>query len=122
VRRGAEHALEETDATMNALQRDISRLEEENEVMVHQIVGLTKGLHEVKDSEEEARMMRRQHVQMFREFSARLMEASRCLGIEGLTLPFALEDDGAILRFFGQLSDKLAEAASRVTELLDAEC
>jgi hypothetical protein len=34
ARRGAERALEETDATMNALQRDISRLEGENKVMV----------------------------------------------------------------------------------------
>jgi hypothetical protein len=34
VGRGAECALEETDAMMNALQRDISRLKEENEVMV----------------------------------------------------------------------------------------
>jgi hypothetical protein len=37
-------------------------------------------------------------------------------------LPSALEDNGAILRFFGQLSDKLAEAATRVMELIDAEC
>jgi hypothetical protein len=53
-------------------------------VMVQQIVGLTKGLQEAKDSEEEARMLHRQRVQMFRGFSARLMEATRCLGIEGL--------------------------------------
>jgi chromosome segregation ATPase len=57
VRRGAERALEETEAMMNALQRDISRLEEENEVMVQQIMDLTKGLQEAKDSEEEARML-----------------------------------------------------------------
>jgi hypothetical protein len=44
VRWGAERALEETDTMMNALQRDISWLEGENEVMVQQIVGLTKGL------------------------------------------------------------------------------
>jgi hypothetical protein len=50
------------------------------------------------------------------------MEATRRLGIEGLVLPSALEDDGAILHFFGQLSDKLAEAATRVMELIDAEC
>jgi chromosome segregation ATPase len=54
VRRGAERALEETDAMMSTLQCDISRLEEENEVMVQQIVDLTKGLQEAKDSEEEA--------------------------------------------------------------------
>jgi septal ring factor EnvC (AmiA/AmiB activator) len=81
ARQGAERALEETDATMNALQRDISRLEGENKVMVQQIMGLTKGLQEAKDSEEEARMLRRQRVQMFRGFSACLMEATRCLGI-----------------------------------------
>jgi predicted RNase H-like nuclease (RuvC/YqgF family) len=59
VRRGTERALEETDATMNALQRDTSRLEEENEVMVQQIVGLTKELQEARDSEEEAWLLRR---------------------------------------------------------------
>jgi chromosome segregation ATPase len=106
VRRGAERALEETDATMNALQRDTSRLEEENEVMVKQIVGLTKELQEARDSKEEAWLLRRQRVQMFREVSARVMETTRRLGIEGLILPPALEDDGVILRFFCQLSDK----------------
>jgi hypothetical protein len=100
---------------MNALQRDILWLEE-------QIVDLTKGLQEAKDSEEEAQMLHRQCMQMFCGFSARLMEATRCLGIEGLVLPSALEDDGAILCFFGQLSDKLAEAATKVRELIDAEC
>jgi hypothetical protein len=59
VRRGAERVLEEIDATMNALQRDTSRLEEENEVMVQQIVGLTKELQEARDSEEEARLLQR---------------------------------------------------------------
>jgi hypothetical protein len=114
--------LEETDATMNVLQRDISRLKEENAVMVQQIVDLTKGLQEAKDSEEEARMLRRQHVQMFRGFSSRLMEATRRLGIDGPHLPSAPEDDGSILHFFGQLSDKLAEATTKVMELIDAEC
>jgi hypothetical protein len=51
--------------------------------MVHQIVGLTKGLQEAKDSGEEARMLRRQRVQMFRGFSAHLMEVTRRLGIKG---------------------------------------
>jgi hypothetical protein len=50
------------------------------------------------------------------------MEATHRLGIDGLHLPSALEDDGSILHFFGQLSDKLAEAATKVTELIDAEC
>jgi hypothetical protein len=93
--------LEETDAMMNMLQLDISLLEEENEAMVQQIMGLTKGLQEAKDSEEEARMLRRQRVQMFCGFSVRLMEATRCLGIKGLVLPSMPKDDGAILRFFG---------------------
>jgi hypothetical protein len=44
---------------MNALQRDTSRLKEENKVMVQLIVGLTKGVQEAKDSEEEARLLRR---------------------------------------------------------------
>jgi hypothetical protein len=83
---------------------------------------LTKGLQEAKDSEEEAHMLRRQCVQMFRGFSARLMEVTRRLGINGSHLPSAPEDDGSILHFFGQLSDKLAEAATKVTELIDAEC
>jgi hypothetical protein len=34
----------------------------------------------------------------------------------------APEDDGAILRFFYQLSNKLVEAAARVTEIIDTEC
>jgi hypothetical protein len=59
---------------------------------------------------------------MFREVFARVMEAARRLGIEGLNLPPAPEDDGAILRFFCQLSGKLVEAAMRVTELIDAKC
>jgi hypothetical protein len=85
-------------------------------------VDLTKGLQEAKDSKEEARMLRRQRMQMFHGFSARLTEATRRLGIDGLHLPSAPEDDGLILHFFGQLRDKLAEAAAKVTELIDAEC
>jgi chromosome segregation ATPase len=34
VRRGAEHALEEADVTIDTLRRDVLRLEEENVVMV----------------------------------------------------------------------------------------
>jgi hypothetical protein len=114
--------LEETDAMMKALQRETSRIEEENEVTVQQIVGLTKELQEARDSEEETGLLRRQRVQMFREVSSHIMEAARRLGIKGLILPPALEDDGAILRFFCQLSDKLVEAALRVMELIDTEC
>jgi hypothetical protein len=39
-------------------------------------------------------MLRRQRVQMFRGFSARLMEAVHRLGIDGLNLPTIPEDDG----------------------------
>jgi hypothetical protein len=122
VHRGTERALEETDATMNALQRDISRLEEENTVMVQQIMVLTKGLQEAKDSEEEARMLHRQRMQMFHGFSARLMEATRRLGIDRLHLPSVPEDDRSIIHFFGQLSDKLAEGVTKVMELINAKC
>jgi hypothetical protein len=50
------------------------------------------------------------------------MEVAWRLGIEGLILPAAPKDDVAILRFFCQLSDKLVEAAAKVTELIDIEC
>jgi hypothetical protein len=50
------------------------------------------------------------------------MEAARRLGIEGLVFPSAPKDDGVILHFVCQLSDKLAEATTRVTELIDTEC
>jgi hypothetical protein len=59
---GAERALEHTDATMNTLQRETSRIEEENDVMVQRIMGLTKEPQETRDSEEEARLLRRQWV------------------------------------------------------------
>jgi hypothetical protein len=41
VRRGAERALAEADATINSLRRDAQRLEEENSVMVQQIVEIS---------------------------------------------------------------------------------
>jgi hypothetical protein len=44
VRRGAEHALAEADATINSLRRDAQRLEEENSVMVQQIVEISQEL------------------------------------------------------------------------------
>jgi hypothetical protein len=67
-------------------------------------------------------MLRRQRVQMFRGFSARIMEAVNRLGIEGLTLPTIPEDDRSILHFFSQLAEKLVEASAKVSELIDAEC
>jgi hypothetical protein len=51
--------LEDTDAMMHVLQRETSRIEEENEVMVQQIMGLTKELQESRDFEEEAWLLRR---------------------------------------------------------------
>jgi hypothetical protein len=47
VRRGAERAeraLVEADATIDTFRRDVSRIEEENMVMVLQIVELSRGL------------------------------------------------------------------------------
>jgi hypothetical protein len=61
-------------------------------------------------------------MQMFRGFSARLMEAAHRLGIDGLNLPTIPEDDGSILHFFRQLADKLADTSAKVTELIDIEC
>jgi hypothetical protein len=66
VRRGAERALAEADATINMLRRDTLRLEEVNMVMVQQIVEISRELQEARDSKAEARMLRRQRVQMFR--------------------------------------------------------
>jgi hypothetical protein len=85
-------------------------------------VEISRELQEARDSEAEARMLRRQRVQMFRGFSARIMEAANRLGIEGLNLPTIPEDDGSILHFFSQLAEKLADASAKVLELVDAEC
>jgi hypothetical protein len=107
---------------INTLRRDVLRLEEENMVMVQQIMEISQELQEARDSEAEACMLHRQHVQMFRWFSARIMEAVNRLGIEGLNLPTIPEDDGSILHFFSQLAEKLAEALAKLSELVDAEC
>jgi hypothetical protein len=120
VRRGTEHALAEADATIDMLRRDALRVEEENAMMVLQIVELTRELQEARDSE--ARMLRRQCVQMFRGFSACLVETIHRLGIDGLNLPTIPKDDGSILHFFSQLAKKLVDASAKVTELVDAEC
>jgi hypothetical protein len=90
--------------------------------MVLQIVELSRELQEARDPEAEARMLRRQHVQMFCGFSARLMEVTHRLGIDGLNLPTIPEDDGSILHFFSQLANKLADASAKVMELIDTEC
>jgi septal ring factor EnvC (AmiA/AmiB activator) len=122
VRRGAERALADADAMIDTLRLDISRIEEENAAMVQQIVEIYRELQESRDSEAEARMLRRQRVQMFRGFSARIIEAANRLGIEGLNLPTIPEDDGSILHFFSELAEKLADASAKVLELVDAEC
>jgi chromosome segregation ATPase len=62
VRRGAERALAEADATIRTLQGNMGRLEEENSTMVQQIVEISRELQEAKDSKAEARMLRRQRV------------------------------------------------------------
>jgi hypothetical protein len=114
--------LAEADATINSLQRDAQRLEEENSVMVQQIVETSRELQEARDSEDEARMLHRQRVQMFRGFSARIMEAAHRLGIHGLNLPTVPEDDGSIILFLSQLAEQLDDASAKVLELVDAEC
>jgi Mg2+ and Co2+ transporter CorA len=92
--------LAEADATIDTLWLDVSRIKEENAAMVQQIVEISRELQEARDSEAEAHMLHRQHVQMFRGFSARIMEAANRLGIDGLNLPLIPEDDGSILHFF----------------------
>jgi hypothetical protein len=67
-------------------------------------------------------MLHRQRVQMFREFSARIMEAAHRLGIHGLNLPTVPEDDGSIILFFSQLAEQLDDASAKVLELVDTEC
>jgi hypothetical protein len=122
VRRGAEHALAEADATINSLRRDKPRLEEENSAMGQQVVEISRELQEARDSEAEARMLCRQRVQMFHGFSARIMAAAHHLGIHGLNLPTVPEDDGSIMLFFSQLAEQLDGASAKVLELIDAEC
>jgi hypothetical protein len=122
VRRGAERALAEADATIASLRRDVQRLEEENSAMALQVVEVSRELQEARDSEAEARVLRRQRVQMFRGFSARVMAAAHRLGIHGLNLPTVPEDDGSIMLFFSQLAEELDGASAKVLELIDAEC
>jgi septal ring factor EnvC (AmiA/AmiB activator) len=59
LRRGIERALAEADAMIDTLQRDVSRLEEENAAMVRQIMELSRELQEARDPEAEAHMLRR---------------------------------------------------------------
>jgi hypothetical protein len=89
--------------------------------MVQQVVEISRELQEARDSEAEARMLRRQRVQMFRGFSARIMAAAHHLGIHGLNLPTIPEDDGSIMLFFSQLAEQLDGASAKVLELIDAE-
>jgi acetolactate synthase regulatory subunit len=122
VRRGAERALAEADATITLLRRDVQRLEEENSASVLQVVEISRELQEARDSEAKARVLRRQRVQMFRGFSARVMAAAHRLGIHRLNLPTVPEDDGSIMLFFSQLAEQLDGASAKVLELIDAEC
>jgi hypothetical protein len=85
-------------------------------------VEISRELQEARDSEAEARMLRRQRVQMFRKFSARIMEVAHHLGIHGLNLPTVPEDDGSIILFFSQLAEQLDGASAKVLEIVDAEC
>jgi hypothetical protein len=122
VRRGAERALAEADATIASLRRDVQRLEEENSATALQVVEVSRELQEARDSEAEALVLRRQRVRMFRGFSARVMAAAHRLGIHRLNLPAVPEDDGSIMLFFSQLAEELDGASARVLELIDAEC
>jgi hypothetical protein len=85
-------------------------------------VEISRELQEARDSEEEARVLRRQWVQMFRGFSAHVMATAHRLGIHGLNLPNIPEDDGSIMLFFSQLAEQLDGASAKVLELIDAEC
>jgi hypothetical protein len=89
---------------------------------VLQGVEISRELQEARDSEEEARVLRRQRVQMFHGFSARVMAVAHRLGIHGLNLPTVPEDDGSIMLFFSQLAEQLDGASAKVLELIDAEC
>jgi hypothetical protein len=60
VRRDAERALAKADDTITSLRRDVQRLEEENSASVLQVVEISRELQEARDSEAEARMLRRQ--------------------------------------------------------------
>jgi hypothetical protein len=122
VRRGAEHALAEADATINSLWCDAQRPEEENSAMVQQVVEISRELQEARDSEVEARLLHRQRVQMFHGFLAHVMAAVHCLGIHGLNLPTVPKDDGLIMLFFSQLAEQLDVVLAKVLELIDAEC
>jgi acetolactate synthase regulatory subunit len=122
VRRGTERALAEADARVRTLQGDMRRLEEENSAMVQQVVEISRELQEARDSEAEAGVLCRQRVQMFRGFSARVMEAAHRLGIHGLNLPTVPEDDGSMMLFFSQLAKELDVASARVLDLIYAEC
>jgi hypothetical protein len=122
MRQGAERALAEADATIASLYRDVQRLEEENSASALQGVQISGELQEARDAEEEARVLRRQRAQMFREFSARVMAAAHRLGIHGLNLPTVPEDDGSIMLFFSQLAEELDGASARVLDLIDTEC
>jgi hypothetical protein len=122
VRRGAERALAEADATIASLRHDAQRFEEENSTLALQVVEISRELQEARDSEEEARVLRRQRVQMFRGFSARVLAVAHRLGIHGLNLPTIPEDDGSIMLFFSQLAEELDGASAKVLDLIDAEC
>jgi hypothetical protein len=61
-------------------------------------------------------------MQMFREFSARIMQAAHRLSIQGLNLPTVPEDDGSIILYFSQLAEQLDDTSAKFLELIDTEC
>jgi hypothetical protein len=122
MRRGAERALVEADTRVRTLRGDVRRLEEESAMMVQQIVDISRELREARDSEAEVGVLRRQRVQMFRGFSARIMAVAHHLGIHGLNLPTVPEDDGSMMLFFSRLAKELDGASARVLDLINTEC
>jgi hypothetical protein len=100
----------------------VQRLEDENSASALQGVEMSGELQEARDAAEEALVLRRQRVHMFRGLSARVMSAAHRLGIHGLNLPTVPEDDGSIMLFFSQLADELDGTSARVLDLIDAEC
>jgi hypothetical protein len=71
---------------------------------------------------QEELLLKRQRVLMFCSIAPRVMKAAQWLDIQDLGQPPAPEADGAFLLFFEKLTEKLLDAAGRLTKVVDAEC
>jgi hypothetical protein len=71
---------------------------------------------------QEELLLKRQRVPMFCSIAPRVMKAAQWLDIQDLGQPPAPEADGAFLLFFEKLTEKLLDAAGRLTKVVDAEC